>query len=61
MRTPSALPAAYGAFVATAARGIVRHAKMQHETRIREQGGADGPSDGPAGSEGIPVAKARPS
>eukprot|EP00959_Pyramimonas_sp_CCMP1952_P376857 7893226-Pyramimonas_sp.AAC.1 len=34
---------------------------MQHEIRLRAEGGADEPSDGPAGSEGVPVAKARPS
>eukprot|EP00959_Pyramimonas_sp_CCMP1952_P043712 913621-Pyramimonas_sp.AAC.1 len=42
----------YGAYVATAARGIVRYAKLQHEIRLREEGGADDPSDGPAGSKG---------
>eukprot|EP00959_Pyramimonas_sp_CCMP1952_P160818 3363348-Pyramimonas_sp.AAC.1 len=51
----------YGAYVATAARGIVRSVKMQHEIRLREEGGANEPSDGAASSEGVPVAKARPS
>eukprot|EP00959_Pyramimonas_sp_CCMP1952_P145480 3045749-Pyramimonas_sp.AAC.1 len=34
---------------------------MQQETSVREEGGADGPSDGQADTEGVPVSKARPS
>eukprot|EP00959_Pyramimonas_sp_CCMP1952_P227970 4767037-Pyramimonas_sp.AAC.1 len=32
-----------------------------HEIRLREEGDAGEPFDGPAGSEGAPVTKARPS
>eukprot|EP00959_Pyramimonas_sp_CCMP1952_P016626 352566-Pyramimonas_sp.AAC.1 len=32
--------------------GIVRYAKLQQEKRFREEGDAEDPSDGPAGSEG---------
>eukprot|EP00959_Pyramimonas_sp_CCMP1952_P048190 1005938-Pyramimonas_sp.AAC.1 len=37
--------------------GIVRHAKLQHETRLREEKTADETSDGPADQE---VASASP-
>eukprot|EP00959_Pyramimonas_sp_CCMP1952_P354518 7426422-Pyramimonas_sp.AAC.1 len=51
----------FGTFVATAARDIIRHARKQRVTSARERGGADGPSDGQADTEGAPLAKAKPS
>eukprot|EP00959_Pyramimonas_sp_CCMP1952_P165198 3452843-Pyramimonas_sp.AAC.1 len=50
-----------GTFAATAARGVIRHARKQRVTSVRERRGADGPSDGQAVTEGIPLARARPS
>eukprot|EP00959_Pyramimonas_sp_CCMP1952_P120031 2509664-Pyramimonas_sp.AAC.1 len=41
----------FGHYVATAAMGIVRYAKLLHETRLRDEEAADEPSDGPADQE----------